>query len=78
MSKTDGLGPRYKQPCGVGVHVDISTQRQEGVKSEVQSVWAQYAVMLLYYNYSGGTNTATLQTWCETDKCITKEKDKKN
>ena len=31
MSKTDGLGPRYKQPCGVGVHVDISTHRQEGV-----------------------------------------------
>ena len=32
LSKTDGLGPRYKQPCGVGVHVDISTHRQEGVK----------------------------------------------
>ena len=31
LSKSDGLGPRYKQPCGVGVHVDISTQRQEGV-----------------------------------------------
>ena len=31
LSKTDGLGPRYKQPCGVGVHVDISTHRQEGV-----------------------------------------------
>ena len=31
MSKSDGLGPRYKQPSGVGVHVDISTQRQEGV-----------------------------------------------
>ena len=33
MSKTDGLGPRYMQPCGVGVHVDISTHRQEGVKT---------------------------------------------
>ena len=32
LSKTDGIGPRYKQPCGVGVHVDISTHRQEGVK----------------------------------------------
>ena len=31
LSKTDGLCPRYKQPCGVGVHVDISTHRQEGV-----------------------------------------------
>ena len=31
LSKSDGLGPRYKQSCGVGVHVDISTQRQEGV-----------------------------------------------
>ena len=30
LSKSDGLGPRYKQSCGVGVHVDISTQRQEG------------------------------------------------
>ena len=37
LSKSDGLGPRYKQPCGVGVHVDISTQRQEGVKSECAS-----------------------------------------
>ena len=35
LSKSDGLGPRYKQPCGVGVHVDISTQRQEGVKVEL-------------------------------------------
>ena len=33
LSETDGLGPRYKQPCGVGDHVDISTQRQEGVNS---------------------------------------------
>ena len=31
LSESDGLGPRYKQPCGVGVHVDISTQRLEGV-----------------------------------------------
>ena len=31
LSKTDGLGPRYKQHCGVGVHVDISIHRQEGV-----------------------------------------------
>ena len=31
MSKSDGLCPRYKQPCGVGIHVDISTHRQEGV-----------------------------------------------
>ena len=23
LSKTDGLGPRYKQPCGVGVHVEM-------------------------------------------------------
>ena len=28
LSKSDGLGLRYKQSCGVGVHVDISTQRQ--------------------------------------------------
>ena len=28
LSKSDGLGPRYKQSCGVGVHVDISTQWQ--------------------------------------------------
>ena len=33
LSKSDGLGPRYKQSYGVGVHVDISTQRQEGVNS---------------------------------------------
>ena len=32
LAKSDGLAPRYKQPCGVGVHVDISTHRQEGVK----------------------------------------------
>ena len=24
----------YKQPCGVGVHVDVSTHRQEGVNEE--------------------------------------------
>ena len=35
LSKSDGLGPRYKQPCGEGVHVDISTQRQEGVKIDL-------------------------------------------
>ena len=29
---TDGLGPRYKQPCGGGVHIDISTHLQERVK----------------------------------------------
>ena len=22
LSKTDGLGPRYKQPCRAGLHVD--------------------------------------------------------
>ena len=31
--KKDGLGPSYKKPCGVGVHVDISTNRQEGVNN---------------------------------------------
>ena len=35
LSKSDGLGPRYNQSCGVGVHVDISTQQQEGVKATV-------------------------------------------
>ena len=34
MSKSAELGPRYNKPCGVGVHVDISTQRQEGVNAD--------------------------------------------
>ena len=33
LSKSYELYLRYKQFCGEGVHVDISTQRQEGVNS---------------------------------------------
>ena len=35
LSKKDGLGPSYQQPCGVGVHVDIvdiSTHLVQDVK----------------------------------------------
>ena len=36
LSKTDGLVPRYEEPWGVGVHVDISTHRQERLKQALK------------------------------------------
>ena len=48
LSKSDGLGPRYKQSCGVGVHVDISTQRQEGVNDALVSCVTEIFRLFLF------------------------------